>query len=77
MIVGSSRCSGRGIVLSNPRGYVERCSTVRSRLHGLGYPQETAGRSQTLYALEGGHFAAWEQPDSSVSEMRASFATLR
>ncbi|WP_434318631.1 epoxide hydrolase family protein [Leifsonia sp. P73] len=26
---------------------------------------------------KGGHFAAWEQPDSFVSEMRASFATLR
>jgi pimeloyl-ACP methyl ester carboxylesterase len=26
---------------------------------------------------KGGHFAAWEQPDEFVSEMRASFATLR
>jgi pimeloyl-ACP methyl ester carboxylesterase len=26
---------------------------------------------------KGGHFAAWEQPDSFVSEMRESFATLR
>jgi pimeloyl-ACP methyl ester carboxylesterase len=26
---------------------------------------------------KGGHFAAWEQPDSFVSEMRESFTTLR
>lgn len=26
---------------------------------------------------KGGHFAAWEQPDEFVSEMRVSFATLR
>ncbi len=26
---------------------------------------------------KGGHFAAWEQPEEFVSEMRASFATLR
>ena len=28
-------------------------------------------------APKGGHFAAWEQPDFFVSEMRASFSTLR
>jgi pimeloyl-ACP methyl ester carboxylesterase len=26
---------------------------------------------------KGGHFAAWEQPDLFVSEMRAAFKTLR
>jgi pimeloyl-ACP methyl ester carboxylesterase len=26
---------------------------------------------------KGGHFAAWEQPESFVEEMRASFKTLR
>jgi pimeloyl-ACP methyl ester carboxylesterase len=26
---------------------------------------------------KGGHFAAWEQPDSFVHEMRAGFASLR
>lgn len=26
---------------------------------------------------KGGHFAAWEQPESFVSELRAAFTTLR
>ena len=28
-------------------------------------------------ADKGGHFAAWEQPDLFVAEMRASFRSLR
>jgi hypothetical protein len=31
----------------------------------------------TIFLDEGGHFAAWEQPEPFVAELRASFKSLR
>ena len=47
------------------------------RLRGAGRRRRIPSSSTTAVADEGGHFAAWEQPQILSEEIRATFRSLR
>ena len=51
-----------GEIFCAPQSWAERCYTNLFYFHEV---------------INGGHFAAWEQPQLFVSELRAAFRTLR
>jgi hypothetical protein len=58
-------------------GYAEMMNT-RPQTIGYGLSDSPVGLAAFFYEVDkGGHFAAWEQPELFVAEVRAAFRSLR